>query len=88
MPSGEALQRRLQGDIAIPGHTVVDMHVRFDLRLDDWPNLPRERHRCPCDSSPRPYSNAFVRSPAFARTPGSGSNPKRRVMNFRIDVVS
>ena len=36
----------------------------------------------------RPYSNAFVRSPAFARTPGNGSKAKRRVMNFRIDVVS
>ena len=33
-------------------------------------------------------SNAAVRSPAFARTPGSGSSPKRRVMNLRIDVVS
>ncbi len=38
--------------------------------------------------SSRPYSNAFVRSPAFARTPGNGSKAKRRVMNFRIDVVS
>ena len=33
-------------------------------------------------------SNAAVRSPAFARTPGSGSSPKRRVMNLMIDVVS
>ena len=34
------------------------------------------------------YCKAFVRSPVFLRTPGSGSRPKRRVMSFRIDVVS
>ena len=33
-------------------------------------------------------SSAPVRSPAPARTPGSGSRPKRRVMNLMIDVVS
>lgn len=33
-------------------------------------------------------TNAFVRSPAFARTPGSGSSSKRRVRNLMIEVVS
>ena len=33
-------------------------------------------------------SKALVRSPAPGRTPGSGSSPKRRVMNLMIDVVS
>ncbi len=35
-----------------------------------------------------PNANAPVRSPAFSRTPGSGSSSKRLVMSFRIDVVS
>src|SRR5262249_35299383 len=49
------------------------------------PDRPRD-----LAAPPRPscYCRAFVRSPVFRRTPGSGSRPKRRVMSFRIDVVS
>ena len=34
------------------------------------------------------WTSALVRSPALARTPVSGSSPKRFVTSFRIDVVS
>src|SRR5262245_60914107 len=39
-------------------------------------------------SPQRAASTALLKSPTFERTPGNGSRPKRRVMSFRIDVVS
>ena len=34
------------------------------------------------------YWSVPDRSPILSRTPGNGSNEKRRVINFRMDVVS
>src|SRR4029077_11618090 len=54
---------------------------RFATRLEAY--LPHLNDR------PAPEkSNALLRSPAFARTPGSGSRPKRFVMSLMIEVVS
>jgi hypothetical protein len=75
-------------DVSISKLTKPSVHMPRGMRSAAPPRSTGSAALTSSDNRQREKSNAAVRSPAPARTPGSGSRSKRFVMSFRIDVVS